>query len=122
MNAEMLEKRREILKQIDALLPKCDCVTAVESESCSNCKKIAKYGQKLLRLINKRTKLNSSIDIARVKSSELPLTKAKYLGLKKEGKIDEKIAEMLNVSSGALQNWKRSNGIAIRTNRKRLKA
>lgn len=111
MNADMRKKRIEILNKIDALTLKCNCVTDTESENCSNCKEILKYRNSLLELVMKRRKINASIDVAPVKSSTLPLTKAKYLKLKRDGKSDKEIAAMLNVSAGTIQNWKRLKGI-----------
>lgn len=111
MNADMRKKRVEILNKIDALTPKCNCVTATESENCSNCKEIQKYRKSLMGLVRKRRKVNASIDIEPVKSSNLPLTKAEYLKLKRDGKSDKEIAAMLKVSAGTIQNWKRLNNI-----------
>jgi len=90
MNEKMLEKRIEILKQIDALLPKFDCQTALESIGCPNCVAIAIHGQKLLGLVNKRnTSILDNENYSPVKSSKLALTKEKYLTLKKANKTDE---------------------------------
>lgn len=113
MNAEMLEKRREILKIIDALLPKCDCLCAMESESCLNCIEIAFHGQKLLRLVNKR-KSNKIIyldDVVPVKNSKVQLTTQQYLNFKSADKTDKEIAEMCGVSPGTIKNWKIANNI-----------
>lgn len=113
MNAKMLEKRIKILKQIDALLPKCDCLTAVESESCSNCIEIAFHGQKLLRLVNKRksNKIIDLDDVVPVKNSKVQLTKQQYLKFKSADKTDKEIAKMCGVSPGTIKNWKIANNI-----------
>lgn len=112
MNAEMLEKRREILKQIDALLPKCNCETALESIKCPNCVEIAIHGQKLLSLVNKRnTSILDNENYSPVKSSKLPLTKEKYIALKTANKTDEQIAMICNVAPGTIKNWKKLNNI-----------
>ncbi|QDP99397.1 hypothetical protein FOH38_01865 [Lysinibacillus fusiformis] len=112
MNAEMLEKRIEILQKIDNLQSKCHCQTAHESESCSNCKKIAKYGQKLLCLVNKRNiKILDLDDIQVVKRTKLSLTKEKYLAFKRVNKTDREIAQICNVSPGTIKNWKIANNI-----------
>lgn len=42
---DIRKKRIEILKKIDALTPKCDCVSAEDSKDCSNCKQINLLGQ-----------------------------------------------------------------------------
>ncbi|MFJ7914459.1 MULTISPECIES: hypothetical protein [unclassified Lysinibacillus] len=113
MNADMVEKRIKILKQIDVLLPKCDCLSAVESESCSNCIEIAFHGQKLLRLVNKR-KSNKFIDlddVVPVKNSKVQLTKQQYLKFKSADKTDKEIAKMCGVSPGTIKNWKIANNI-----------
>ena len=122
MNGDMLEKRVAILKKVDALTNKCNCETAIKMGKCSNCKQLTKYGQKLLTLVNSRIRLNASIDRAPISSSRLPLTKVKYLKLKKSGKTDRYIADMLGASCGALQNWKKLNHVEVRIRGKRLKA
>jgi len=112
MNAEMLEKRREILQKINVLMDKCQCQTAMESNNCSNCKQIAKHGQRLLRLVNKRnTMILDRDDYAPYKSSKLPLTKEKYIALKNASKSDQEIAMMFNVAPGTIKNWKKLNNI-----------
>ncbi|GAB0170529.1 helix-turn-helix domain-containing protein [Lysinibacillus sp. CTST325] len=124
MNANMLDKRVEILKQIDALLPKCNCMSASEFNNCSNCKEIAVHGQKLLKLVNKRqsNKIIDLDDLVLVKSSKVELTKQQYLKLKRESKTDKEIAAICNVSPGTIQNWKKAQGIETKpTRRKRYK-
>lgn len=111
MNGKMLEKRREILKKINVLSDKCNCQTATESNHCSNCKEIQKYGQKLLRLVNKRNTKILDENYAAIKSSNLPLTKEKYIELKSESKTDQQIAMMFNVTPGTIMNWKKLNNI-----------
>lgn len=112
MNVEMLEKRIEILKKIDALLPNCDCQTALESIGCPNCVEIAIHGQKLLGLVNLRnTSILDNENYSPVKSSKLALTKEKYLTLKKANKTDEQIAMICNVAPGTIRNWKKLNNI-----------
>ncbi|MDM5245738.1 hypothetical protein [Lysinibacillus sp. G4S2] len=113
MNAKMLEKRREIIKKIDALSSKCNCHTAIEFNSCPNCKEITKYGQLLLKLVNKR-KSNNIVeldDFIPVKNSKVQLTKQKYLKLKSADKTDKEIAEICGVSPGTIKNWKIANNI-----------
>lgn len=113
MNAKMLEKRREILKKIDVLLPKCNCLSAMESELCSNCIEIAFHGQKLLRLVNKRksNKIIDLDDVVPVKNSKVQLTTQQYLKFKSADKTDKEIAEMCGVSPGTIKNWKIANNI-----------
>lgn len=111
MDAKMLEKRIEIIKKIDALSSKCNCQSATEFRNCSNCKQIAKYGQKLLGLVNKRNTKILDENYAAIKSSNLPLTKEKYIELKRESKTDQQIAMMLNVTPGTIMNWKKLNKI-----------
>ncbi|MFJ8102816.1 helix-turn-helix domain-containing protein [Lysinibacillus sp. NPDC096212] len=124
MNADMLKKRIEILKKINVLSDKCNCQTAIEFQNCSNCKQIAKYGQRLLCLVNKRqaSKFLDLDDHAPVKNPMVQLTKQQYLKLKHENKNDKEIAAICNVSPGTIQNWKKAKGIEIeRTKRKRYK-
>lgn len=124
MKSEMLKKRIEIIKKIDVLLSKCDCQTATEFQNCSNCKQIAKYGQKLLSLVNKRNTNILGMDYCLpVKNPKVQLTIQQYLKLKRAHKTDKEIAAICNVSPGTIQNWKKANNIEIeRTSRKRLKA
>lgn len=103
--SEMRQKRIEILKKIDALQSKCNCFSAEDFHNCSNCKRIAKYGEKLLKLVSKR---KESLPIKRTKVN---LTKSEYLALKREEKTDKEIALMCNVCTDTIRNWKQANKI-----------
>lgn len=113
MNAEMLEKRIQILQQIENHLPKCDCISALESESCSNCKKIAKLGQRLLGLINKRvvigTKKKQKIKKG---STKLIITVFQYKEYKLQNITDKEIAKIHDVCLSTLNKWKQRNLVA----------
>lgn len=123
MNAKMLEKRREIIKKIDALSSKCNCHTAIEFNNCPNCAEITIYGQSLLKLVNKRKSNNIvELDFVPVKNSKVQLTKEKYLKLKSADKTDKEIAAMCGVSPGTIKNWKIANSIVTeRVIRRRYK-
>ncbi|MEA0564070.1 hypothetical protein [Lysinibacillus irui] len=116
MNVEMLNKRREVLKEINVLLLKCNCQVATEFQSCPNCKQIAKLGQKLLRLVNKRK------DSKPVDGRKFNMTKSEYLAMKDEGITDKEIAKMCNVIPCTVSKWKMANGIVTKPIRKRAKA
>ncbi|SCY99168.1 MULTISPECIES: hypothetical protein [unclassified Lysinibacillus] len=122
MNADMLDKRVSILKKVDDLTNKCNCQAAIEYNHCPNCKQLRKYGDKLMKLLNKRTRMNTSVDIDPIRVSNIPLTKATYLDLKKERKSDSEIAGMLKVSPATIRKWKQLNRITVRLTRKGLKA
>lgn len=122
MNVEMLEKRVAILKKVDALTNKCNCQAANEYNHCSNCKQLRKYGDKLMQLVNKRRVIKT--DSKNKKSGPKPittLTKAEYLELKKDKKLDREIAEMYKVSPCTIRNWKKKNGIITPNNLRRRK-
>jgi len=111
MNSEILYKRIEILKQIDALLPKCDCVSAMESESCSNCEEIAKLGERLLGLINKRIVTLEPKKKQKIKkgSTKLIITVFQYKEYKQQNITDKEIAKMHEVCLSTLKKWKQRN-------------
>lgn len=114
MNVEMLEKRREILKQIDALLPKCDCISAMESESCSNCEEIAKFGERLLGLINKRIVTLEPKKKQKIKKgrTKLTITVFQYKEYKLQNITDKEIAKIHDVCLSTLNKWKQRNVVA----------
>lgn len=115
MNTETLKKRIEILTKINVLLPKCNCLTAVEFNSCPNCKELTVYGQLLLNLGNKR-KINNikSNNKKPGPKSKITMTKAEYLDLKEAGKLDKEIAEMYKITVGTIKSWKNKNNIFAR--------
>lgn len=116
--SEMRQKRIEILKKINALQSKCNCLSAEDSYNCSNCKRIAKYGEKLLRLVSKR---KDSKPIERRK--KVKMTKSEYLAMKDQGITDKEIAKMCNVMPCTITNWKIANGIVTKPiRRKRAEA
>lgn len=122
MNVEMLEKRVAILKKVDDLTNKCNCQAANEYNHCSNCKQLRKYGNKLMKLVNKRRVIKT--DSKNKKSDPKPiftLTKAEYLDLKQNKKLDREIAEMYKVSPCTIRNWKKKNGIITKNNLRRRK-
>ncbi len=112
--SEMQQKRKEILKKIDALQSKCNCFSAEETSNCSNCKEIAEYGQKLLRLSNKRLTVFGTDAKPKNRKPEVTLviTKSQYHEYKKQKKKDKEIAAIFNVSASTLSKWKRKNDIA----------
>jgi len=112
--SEMQQKRKEILKKIDALQSKCSCETAKEMQSCPNCKQIAEYGQMLIHLGNKRlTVFGTEAKPKDHKSAvTLLITESQYHEYKKQTKKDKEIAAILNVSTSTLSKWKRKNKIA----------
>lgn len=114
--SEMQQKRIEILKNIDALQRKCSCETAIEIQNCPNCKRIAKLGQKLMRLVNKRK------DSKPVDRRKFKMTKSEYLAMKDEGITDKEIAKMCNVIPCTVSKWKMANGIVTKPIRKRAKS
>lgn len=112
--SEKQQKRNEILKKIDALQSKCCCETAIEIQSCPNCKQIAEYGQKLLRLGNKRLTVFGADAKPKERKSAVTLviTVSQYHEYKKQKKKDKEIATICNVSTSTLTKWKRNNDIA----------
>ena len=62
MDAKLRQKRIEILKKIDVLSTKCNCVSAQDSIDCPNCKKVSLLGQKLIKLVRPRSAV--SVDIS----------------------------------------------------------
>ncbi|MET4560775.1 hypothetical protein ABIA69_001919 [Lysinibacillus parviboronicapiens] len=114
MNEKMLAKRIEILQKIDALQLKCNCQNALESEACSNCKKIAKYGQRLLGLVNKRNSVseNKPKTNNRKGFTKLTITEFQYKEYKRQKITDREIAKNHDVCVSTLKKWKQRNGVA----------
>lgn len=121
MNAEMLDKRVAILKKVDALTNKCNCQAANEYNHCSNCKQLRKYGDRLMKLVNKRKFIETKSNKKSGPKPIITMTKAEYLDLKKERKLDREIAEMYKVSPCTIRNWKKKNGIITPNNLRRRK-
>lgn len=121
MNTEMLEKRIEIMKKVDALTNKCNCQAADEYNHCSNCKQLRKYGDKLMKLVNKRKFIETKSNKKFGPKPIITMTKVEYLDLKKDKKLDREIAEMYNVSPCTIRNWKKKNGIITKNNLRRRK-
>lgn len=119
--SEIQQKRNEILKKIDALQSKCNCFSAEESSNCSNCKRIANYGDKLMKLVNKRKFIETNSNKKSGPKPIITMTKAEYLDLKKDKKLDREIAEMYKVSPCTIRNWKKKNGIITPNNLRRRK-
>ncbi|WP_445479152.1 hypothetical protein ACULLL_01610 [Lysinibacillus irui] len=113
MNVEMLEKRREVLKEINVLMTKCKCERADQIQNCPNCKRIANLGQKLLRLVNKRK------DSKPVDRRKFKMTKSEYLSMKDKGFTDKEIAKMCNVIPCTISKWKMANGIVTKPIRRK---
>lgn len=112
--SEIQQKRKEILKKIDALQSKCNCFSAEETSNCSNCKEIAEYGQMLIRLGNKRVTVFGTDAKPKDRKSAVTLviTESQYHEYKKQKKKDKEIAAIFNVSASTLSKWKRKNHIA----------
>ncbi|MFJ6264235.1 hypothetical protein ACIQGW_04335 [Lysinibacillus xylanilyticus] len=104
-------KRIDILKQIDALSPKCNCLSTTESESCSNCKEIAKLGQRLLGLVNKRVSVLGTKQKPEMRkgSTKLVITVFQYEEYKLQDITDKDIAKMHDVCLSTLKKWKQRN-------------
>lgn len=121
MNAEMLEKRVAILKKVDALTNKCNCQAANEYNHCSNCNQLRQYGDMLMKLVNKRKLTETKSNKKSGPKPIITMTKAEYLELKKDKKLDREIAEMYKVSPCTIRNWKKKNGIITKNNLRRRK-
>ncbi|WP_107838643.1 hypothetical protein [Metasolibacillus meyeri] len=105
MQKEKRLKRLAILKKVDELLTKCDCVNS--NLDCKNCIRLSRLGNQLLKLSTaKKPKNGIPINFDRL------ITIEKYNQYKSKGLTDGKIALKLGVSKSAFLGWKRSKGIA----------
>ncbi len=132
MDADLLNKRKEVLREIDKLLVLCKCNSNNSKKTtCVHCKKIEQHGKKLNRLLGKRNNkvleeyyLFQSDDEQLTFENKANLTVKEYLYYKSKNMLDRDIAKKIGVSPVTLSNWKTKNNIKnppIRRNRGAMK-
>ena len=74
-----------------------------------------------MKLVNKRKFIETKSNKKSGPKPIITMTKAEYLDLKKDKKLDREIAEMYKVSPCTIRNWKKKNGIITKNNLRRRK-
>lgn len=126
---ELLEKRLDILKQVDKILPLCLCNNANTKHSCEHCEKLSVLGEQLLGLTKPRKviKADGSVEkgivkdrICRYKPKEF--TMQEYINAKVNGITDTQFATSVSMSTSSFYRWKTSNLKEINRMKKKMKA
>lgn len=125
MEKTLKEKRREVLREINKLLFKCDCKGGQGERdehdnvivTCDNCKEIHKLNSKLTALVNDRKLViddDDSEDEEKPKH-RLNMTVKEYLKLRDVKKMaDKEIAEQKKVSPSAISRFKQKHGLTAK--------
>jgi len=118
MNAKMLKKRKEVLREIDKLLILCKCNNRTKKTTCSHCRKIEQYRKILLGLLNngnrgnlEDTVLFDSKEDKTIFKNKAKITIDEYYYYKSCNMKDTDIAKKIGVSTPTLITWKKENGV-----------
>lgn len=118
MDADLLNKRKEVLREIDKLLVLCKCNNNNSKKTtCVHCKKVEQHGKKLNRLLGKRNNklleehYLSELDDEMSYKNKVQMTIEEYLNYKSKNMLDRDIAKKLGVSPVTLSTWKTKNNI-----------
>lgn len=108
MDKEMLSKRIEILNRIELLKEKCECKGY--DPKCDNCKKMARFGTKLNKLVAKRVPMNGEYEAPKVgkKKVEYPikLTLQEYKYLRNLNLSDANIAKVFDTTEHFIRRFR----------------
>ena len=114
MSNELLNKRIEVLNQIDELLHLCNCTSDADKSKCSNCEKVKALGDKLATLVRPRVKTTfhdyGDKNCTGVKKRRvLKMSMDEYLTFLDKGLTTLQIAEIKGFDKSTVDDWKRKN-------------
>ena len=129
-DAERMEKRLAILKQVNSILKLCHCSNAHIKQSCEHCVKLIPLGEQLLKLTKPRKNITTSGKIVPLENvAEKPVGKYSvsivvedYVKAKLNRMSDSEFYELRDVSRYSFELWKKENIIEIIKTKKKLKA
>ncbi|TKI52899.1 hypothetical protein FC756_26710 [Lysinibacillus mangiferihumi] len=110
MDADLLNKRKEVLREIDKLLVLCKCNNNNSKKTtCVHCKGIEKLGASLLKLLIRYKKNDGVKKAEKLKTKVLDFDS--FLQYKKSGMTDISIGEIFGMTKAGIDKWKRENNI-----------
>lgn len=128
-DAERMEKRLAILKQVDRILKLCHCQNTHLKQTCEHCLKLRPLGEQLLKLTKPRMDITTSGQIVPFKKKvEKPIEKPSfsiavedYVQAKLNKMSDVEFYKEMNVSHHFFRYWKKRNMNEINRLKDKLK-
>lgn len=126
---ELLEKRLEILNQVNRISPFCLCDNTNTKQSCEHCEKMKSLGDQLLKLIKPRKIIKSDGTVTegvmierRKRSKPKEFTIEEYVQARIKGFTDTQFASTVSMGSRTFVRWKSNNLKEINRVKKKMKA
>ena len=125
---ELLEKRLEILEQVNRISSFCLCDNTNTKQSCEHCEKMKSLGDQLLKLIKPRKIIKADGSVTegvmierRKRSKPKEFTIEEYLLARIKGLTDTQFASTVSMGSRTFVRWKSNNLKEINRLKKKLK-